>query len=145
MVEATQDNIMIEFTFGLDEPEVEDSERLKFARKLLQELRQLDEVERVDRAENLNPEAGSKPGFETLLGILTAEVSFKNFKIFLEFLGDRLQDKLIKGKIKVGDNEVEFEVKSHQELAEFEKTALNLITAMSGESHVKESGTADRG
>ena len=51
------------------------------------------------------------------------------------FLGDRLQDKPIKGKIKVGENEVEFEVKSRQELAEFEKIALNLIAAMNGDNY----------
>ena len=50
----------------------------------------------------------------------------------------------MQGSIKVGDNPVEFEVKSRQELAEFEKTALNLITAMRGSSHVKEGGTTDR-
>ena len=93
-------------------------------------------MEKADRAEDLTPEADSKPGFATLIGILAAQVSFKNIKGFLGFLGDRLQDKPIKGSIKVGDNEVEFEVKSRQELAEFEKTALNLIVAMGGESNV---------
>jgi len=139
------DEETIQFTFGLDEPELEDEERLKFAKKLLPELRNLDEVEKADRTEDLSPEAGSKPGFATLVGMLTAEVSFKNIKAFLGFLGDRIQDKPIKGSIKVGDNKVEFEVKSRQELAEFEKTALNLIAAMSGENDAKEGGTINRG
>ncbi len=134
----------IQFTFGLDAPELEDEERLKFAKKLLRELRNLDEVEKVDRTEDLTPEAGSKPGFATLIGSITALVHVKDIKAFLGFLGDRLQDKPIKGSIKVGDNEVEFEVKSRQELAEFEKTALNLIAAMSGTSNVKEGGTTYR-
>ncbi|MGK7951485.1 MAG: hypothetical protein AB4368_22545 [Xenococcaceae cyanobacterium] len=125
-----KDEGTIQFTFGLDEPELEDEERLKFAKNLLRELRNLDEVERADRTEYLYPEAGSK-GFATLIGTLTAQVSFKNIKAFLGFLGDRLQDKPIKGSIKVGDNQVEFEVKSRQELAEFEQTALKLIAAMS--------------
>ena len=50
-------------------------------------------------------------------------------------MGDRLQDKSIKGSIAVGDNKVEFEVKSRQELAEFEKTALRLIEAMGGDNN----------
>ncbi len=136
MAEAIKKEKIIQFTFGLDEPEMEDSERLKFAKKMLSELRNLDEVEKVDRAEDLNPEAGSKPGFATLIGIVTAQVSFNNITEFLGFLGDRLQDKQIKGSIKVGDREVEFEVKSCQELAEFEQTALNLIAAMEGGSGV---------
>ena len=136
MAEAIKKEKIIQFTFGLDEPEMEDSERLKFAKKMLSELRNLDEVEKVDRAEDLNPEAGSKPGFATLIGIVTAQVSFNNITEFLGFLGDRLQDQQIKGSIKVGDREVEFEVKSCQELAEFEQTALNLIAAMEGGSSV---------
>jgi len=133
MAKSREEENIIQFTFGLDDPELEDEERLKFSKKLLRELRNLDEVEKADRAEDLDPEAGSKPGFATLLGTLTAQVSFENIKGFLGFLGDRLQDKPIKGRIKVGENEVEFEVKSRQELAEFEKTALRLIEAMGGE------------
>ena len=136
MAELIKEETIIQFTFGLDNPELEDYERLKFAKKMLSELRNLDEVEKVDRAEDRNPEAGSKPGFATLIGVLTAQVSFNNITGFLGFLGDRLQDKQIKGSIKVGDREVEFEVKSCQELAEFELTAMNLIAAMEGGSSV---------
>ena len=135
MTESREDEQMIQFTFGLDEPELEDEERLKFSKKLLRELRNLDEVERADRTEDLDPEAGSKPGFATLIGTLTAQVSFNNILGFLGFLGDRLEDKPIKGSIAVGDNKIEFEVKSRQELAEFEKTALNLIAAMGGDKN----------
>ena len=123
-------SIIIQFTFAIDDPELDDDRRQKFAQKLLRELRNLDEVEKCDRTEDSHPEAGSKPGFATLIGVLTAEVSVKNIQAFLGFLGDRLQDKPIKGSIKMGDKHVEFEVKSRQELAEFKKTALNLIAAM---------------
>ena len=130
MAKSREDETIIQFTFGLDDPELEDTELLKFSQKMLQELRNLDEVAKADRTEDLDPEADSKLGFATLLGILTAHVSLKNLKKFLEFLVDRLQDKPIKGKIKVGENEIEFEVNSRYELAELEKTALNLIAAM---------------
>ena len=130
MADNREDEKMIQFTFGLDAPELEDEERLKFSQKLLRELRNLDEVERAERTEDLAPEAGSKPGFATLIGTLTAQVSFNNFLGFLGFLGDRLEDKPIKGSIAVGNNKIEFEVTSRQELAAFEKTALNLIAAM---------------
>ncbi len=132
MAEPREDEKIIQFTFGLDDPELEDEERLKFSKKILRELRNLDEVERAERTEDLAPEAGSKPGFATLIGTLTAEVGLGNIRGFLGFLGDRLQDKSIKGSIAVGDNKVEFEVKSRQELAEFEQTALRLIAAMGG-------------
>lgn len=80
----------IQFTFGLDEPELEDEQRLKFAQRLLRELRNLDEVEKADRTEDLTPEVGGKPGFATLIGSITALVHVKNIKAFFGFLGDRL-------------------------------------------------------
>ena len=132
MSESREEEKIIQFTLGLDEPEIEDEERLKFGQKMLRELRNLDEVERVERTEDLSPETGSKPGFSTLIGSVTALVQAKNLQGFLGFCGERLQDKPIKGSIKIGEKEVEFEVKSRQELKEFEQTAMNLIAAMSG-------------
>jgi hypothetical protein len=121
---------LIQFTFGLEATDLEDEEKLKFAKKLLSELRNLDEVERANRTEDINPEAGSKPGLATLVGVLTAEVSFKNLQAFLGFLGDRLQDKQIKIKVKVGEQEVEIEAKSQKELAIAEETVMRLQAAM---------------
>ena len=83
------DNGTIQFTFAIDDPELDDDRRLKIARQLLPELRNSGEVVKADRAEDFNPEAGSKPGFATLIGVLTAEVSMKNITGFLSFLSDR--------------------------------------------------------
>jgi hypothetical protein len=121
---------IIKFTFAVDDPELDDERRQQIANKLLREIRDLDEVEKADRAEDLNPEAGSKPGFATLIGVLTAEVSMKNVKSFLGFLGDRLADKPIKISIKVGDKEVNIEAKSRKELLESERIAKDLLAAM---------------
>ncbi len=85
-----RDETTIQFTFGLDESEFEDEQRQKFAQKMLKELRNLDEVEKADRTEDLTPEAGSKPGFATLIGSITALVNVKDIKAFFGFLGDRL-------------------------------------------------------
>ena len=121
---------VIKFTLGLADPSLEDEEKLRFASKFLPELHNLDEVEKADRAEDLSPELSSKPGFATLVGVLTAEVSIKNVKAFFGFLNDRLVDKPIKVSVKLGDKEVEIEAKSRQELAEGEKTVLNVIAAL---------------
>jgi hypothetical protein len=64
--------------------------------------------------------------------VLTAEVSIKNVKGFLSFLGDRLGDKPMKISIKAGDKEVNIEAKSRQELLEAERIAKDLLAAMSG-------------
>ncbi|WP_066423785.1 hypothetical protein [Anabaena sp. 4-3] len=123
---------IIQFTFAIDDPELDDERRREIAIKLLGEIRDLDEVEKADRAEDLNPEAGSKPGFATLIGVLTAEVSMKNFKSFLSFLGDRLQDKNLEVSVKVGDKEVNIKAKSRQELLESERLAKELLEKMGG-------------
>ena len=128
------DNRTIQFTFAIDDPELDDERRLKIASKLLRELRDLDEVEKADRAEDFNPEAGIKPGFATLIGVLTAEVSMKNITGFLSFLSDRLGDKPIEITVKVGDKEVTIKAKSRQELLESEKIAKDLLAAMGGDN-----------
>ncbi|MCC5637992.1 hypothetical protein LC593_19560 [Nostoc sp. CHAB 5844] len=125
----------IQFTFAVDDPELDDERRQKIATKLLREIRELDEVEKADRTEDLNSEAGSKPGFATLIGFLTAEVSMKNVKSFLSFLGDRLGDKPIKITVKAGDKEVNIEAKSRQELLETERVAKDLLAAMGDRSN----------
>lgn len=122
----------IQFSFAIDDPELDDERRQQIANKLLREIRDLDEVEKAERAEDLNPEAGSKPGFATLIGVLTAEVSMKNLKSFLSFLGDRLQDKNLEVSVKVGDKEVNIKAKSRQELLESERLAKELLEKMGG-------------
>jgi hypothetical protein len=126
------EDTVIQFTFAVNEPSLDDGERQKLAKRLLQQLRNLDEVEKVDRCEDLNPEVGSKPGFATLVGVLVAEVNVKNFKAFLSFLGDRLGDKPIAINIKVGDKEVKIEARSRKELMEAEQIAQALLSKMGG-------------
>ena len=128
------DQPTIQFTFAVNDPELDDRERQEIAKKLLRQLRKLDEVKKVDRVEDLNPEPGTK-GFATLVGFLTAEVSVKNIKDFLSFLGDRIGDKPIVVNVKVGDKEVKIEAKSRQELLEGERVAKDLLAAMGGETN----------
>lgn len=123
------DSPLVQFIFGLDAPDVEDDERLRFARQLLPELRQLDEVEQADRVEDTDLEDGSK-GFATLIGWLTADVSIENIKGFLAWLGSGLADKPVTVKVKMGDREVELE---SDKLTDPEATALRLIAALKGE------------
>ena len=127
------DDYTIQFTFAVNDPELDDDRRLKIALQLLPELRKQDEVVKADLTEDLNSEAGSK-GFATLIGVLTAQVSIKNIKTFLAFLGDRLGDKPIELTVKVGDKEVSIKAKSRQELLESEKIAKDLLAAMGGDN-----------
>ncbi|MEB3355347.1 MAG: hypothetical protein VKK04_01275 [Synechococcales bacterium] len=123
------DQPLIQITFGLDDPDLDDDQRLQFSKRVLDELRDLDEVERADRAEVLIPEEGVK-GFETLLGFLTAEVTLPNLKDFAGWMGDRFSDQPMKLKVKVGEQEVELEAKSQKELAQVEQVAQKLLKTM---------------
>ncbi len=66
------------------------------------------------------------------MGVLTTEVSVENIKKVLGFIGDRLGDKPMIIKVKVGDQEVEIEAKSRQELAEAQKVVNDLLVQMQG-------------
>jgi len=125
----------VQLTFAVNDPELDDEERQEIAQKLLRQLKQLDEVEKVGRAEDSNLEEGSRSVLATLVGVLTAEVSVENVGKVLGFVGDRLSDKPIIIKVKVGEQEVEIEAKSRKELEEAEKVANNLLARMQGTSN----------
>jgi hypothetical protein len=120
----------IQFTFGIDDPQADEERVQKDTLKLLRELRQLDEVIKADRAEDLDPEVGSKVGWATIWGVLTTEVSVESIKGFLAFLSDRWGDKPIKMTIVVGDQKIEIEGKSQKEILAVEPMIENLLTKM---------------
>ena len=120
---------LIQITFGLNDPELEDRQRLQFSMRVLGELRDLDEVERADRTEVFSAEAGAK-GFETLVGFLTADVTVLGLKEFAGWMGDRFADQPMKVRVKVGEQEVELEARSRKELADVEQVANNLLATM---------------
>ena len=81
-----------QFTFTVDDPELDEEERQDIATGLLRQLNKLDEVESVDRAKDIHPKEGHRGG-ENLIGVLTAKVSLDNIKKFFGSLRDRLDDK----------------------------------------------------
>ena len=87
------DKPTVQFTFAVNDPELEDAERQEIARKLLRELHQLDEVEKVDFAKDSELEPGARSVLATLVGVLAAEVSIKNIQKILGFIGDRIPNK----------------------------------------------------
>lgn len=121
------DTRTIQFTFAVNDPELEDAERQEIARKLLRELHQLDEVENVDFAKDSQLEAGAKSALATIVGVLTAEVSIENIQKVLGFIGDRIPNKPVVIKVKVGEQEVEIEAKSRKELEDAERVVRQLL------------------
>ena len=110
----TSSNITL--TIAFTDPELDSEELEAQAQNLLVQLKDLDEVEAVNRVLDPNPPAGNKAIGGILVGLLTAEVSVANFKQLGAFLGDRLGNKPVKLKVKAPDGrELELEASSREE------------------------------
>jgi hypothetical protein len=83
--------LTIEFNDAALNPEERDEQALL----LIDELRNIDEVETVDRVLDPNLPEGAKPAFGFIWGLLMAEVSKDNAKKLFDFLRDRLGGKSI--------------------------------------------------
>ncbi|MDJ0733341.1 MAG: hypothetical protein QNJ47_04515 [Nostocaceae cyanobacterium] len=123
------------FTIAINDPELDAEEKQEIIQILLNQLSDREEVERVGRTEDLNPEEGSKPGISFLVGILTAEVNVKNIKKFLGFVGDRLGNKPIKIAVEANNRKVEIEANSRKELLEAERVAKELLATVQDNSN----------
>ena len=110
----TSSNITL--TIAFTDLALDEDEREAQAQNLLVQLKDLDEVEAVNRVLDPNPPAGNKAIGGILVGLLTAEVSVANFKKLGAFLGDRLGNKPVKLKVKAPDGrELELEASSREE------------------------------
>ncbi len=118
---------LVEVTFALDDPSLDEYERQEFAKKLLKQLREQGDAETVERTEDLNTEAGSKSALDKVVGALTAEIKFGKVVSFFNFVGEKFAEKPIEVHVKVGDREVTIKatgekaiLQARQVVAEFE-------------------------
>ena len=111
---ADEPNVTL--TIDLNDPDLDAEETDEAVQNLLAQMRELDEIEAVDRVFDPNPPAGNKAIDGFVVGLLMAEVSVANFKKLGAFLGDRLGNKPIKLKVKAPDGrEMELEASSQAE------------------------------
>jgi hypothetical protein len=82
-------NPNIKLTLNFNDPDLDPEERDEQARRLIVELRQMDEVDRADRVPDPHPPAGNKSGVSFLTGMVTTEVQPTNFQPLLGLIGDR--------------------------------------------------------
>ena len=101
----------IRFTIAFTDPDLDPEEREEQAQRLMRELRQMDELETVDRVLDPNPPEGNKSMGGMLVGLLAAEVSVGNAKKLVSFLDDRLRGKPI--ELSVEGNGKKLTVKAH--------------------------------
>ncbi len=106
----------VTLTIAFNDPDLDSEELEAQAQSLVTQMRDLDEVETVDRVLDPNPPEGNKAIGSFLVGLLMAEVSVANFKKLGAFLGDRIGNKPIKLKLKAPDGrELELEASSREE------------------------------
>ena len=105
----------IKFTINFNDPDFDDEERDEEVQKLLNQLRDLDDVD-AERAIDPNPPAGNKALGGFLVGLLTAEVNASNAKKLMGFLGDRLSGKTIELKVEADGRSLEVTANSQAEL-----------------------------
>lgn len=79
-------------------------------------MRDLDEIETVDRVLDPNPPVGNKAVGGILAGLLTAQVNKENTQKLLVFLGDRLVNKPIELEVEGDGKKLKVKASSRAEL-----------------------------
>jgi hypothetical protein len=107
----------VTLTIAFNDPELDSEEREAQAQNLLAQMRDLDEIETVDRVLDPNPPEGNKAIGGMLVGLLMAEMSVADFKKLGGFFGERLGNKPVKLKVKAPDDrELELAASSQHRL-----------------------------
>lgn len=122
------DVLNVKLIIGFNDPDLDDEEKNEQAQKLLQEIRELDEIEVAELLPDPNPPAGNKAFGGILAGFLMAEVSPANLKKLFGFLSDRFGNKPMKLKVKATDGrELEIEASSKEEFEYIKQQAEEFI------------------
>ncbi|MDX2255892.1 MAG: hypothetical protein NW214_10275 [Pseudanabaenaceae cyanobacterium bins.39] len=106
----------IKFTIAFIDADLDDEEKDSDARKLLAQLKRLDEIETVNRVLDPNPPEGNKSTGGFLAGLLTAEVNPSNIKKFGEFLYQRLSSKPIELEVEANGRKLKVKANSQADL-----------------------------
>ena len=127
-------NSLVEVTFALDDPSLDDYERQEFTKKLLKQLREQGDAETLERTDDLGSEVGSKSGIDKLVGALTAEVKFSKVISFFSFVGEKFAEKPIEVHLKIGDREVTIKGTGEKAIAQAKEVAVELQALLSGDA-----------
>ena len=117
----------VKLTINFNDPEADLEERDLEVQKLLSQLKELDEIESVERVPDPDIQLGSKSLGGFLAGLLTAEVSAENFKKLMGFLSDRLGGKPIELEVEGNGRKLKLKASSREELEVAIKAAKDFI------------------
>ncbi|MBD1886463.1 hypothetical protein [Microcoleus vaginatus] len=121
------DTSNIKLTIAFNDPDLDPEERDEQAQRLMAELKQMDEVDAVDRVLDPNPPAGNKAIGGMLVGLLMAEVNLANAQKLMGFLGDRLGGKPIELSVEANGKKLTVKAHSREELEAAIKLAQDFI------------------
>jgi len=106
----------VKFTIAFNDPNLDSDELEAQAQNLLAQMRDLDEIETVDRVLDPNPPKGNKAIGGILVGLLTAQVNKENAQKLMGFLGDRLNSKPIELEVEANGKKLKVKASSQAEL-----------------------------
>jgi hypothetical protein len=106
----------VKLTILFTDRDLDEEEKEAEVQRLLTQMKQLDEIERVDRVHDANPPEGNKALGGFLVGLLSAEVSPANLKKLFGFLGDRLSGKTIELEVEANGRKLKVKASSREEL-----------------------------
>ncbi len=109
-------NSNIKLTIVFNDPDLDPEERDVQSQRLMAELRDMDEVETVDRVLDPNPPAGNKSLGGFVPGMLATEIKPVNFSSLFDLMGDRYAQKSVEMEIEVGDRKMTVTATSQAEL-----------------------------
>lgn len=116
-------------TINFNDPEADPEERDFEVQRLLSFMREIDEVESIDRVPDPNPPKGSKALGGFLVGMLTAQVNAANLKTLFTFLSDRLIGKPIELEIEANGKKLKVTASSREELEAAIRVAQDFISS----------------
>ncbi|NJP12462.1 MAG: hypothetical protein HC866_25815 [Leptolyngbyaceae cyanobacterium RU_5_1] len=122
-------NSNIKLTIAFNDPDLNSDERDEQSQRFIAELKQMDELETVDRVLDPNPPEGNKALGGFLVGLLMAEVNVANAQKLLGFLGDRLGGKPIELAVEANGKKLTVKAHSREELAAAIKAAQDFVAA----------------
>ncbi len=124
MASISDVTLSIHFTDPALDPDGQDEE----VQRLMTDLREIEDVKKVERVRDPNPPDGNKALGGFLVGLLSAEINTSNAKRLLGFLGDRLSGKTIEMEVEADGKKLKVKASSQVELEAAIQAAKDFIT-----------------
>ena len=124
---ADESNVTLTIVFN--DPNLDSEELEEQAQNLLAQMKDLDEIETVDRVLDPNPPEGNKAVGAILVGILTAQVNKENAQKVMGFLFDRIGPKPIELEVEANGKKLKVKASSQAELMAAIEAAQKFVAA----------------